>query len=583
MSFWAQAGSTEQRRAAGMKRYRWISIVSPRLRRGIIFAQRPARGKLQGGTTERGTDSACAMDCLCSARRDGIDCCSARLSRAPDPDHRSVDARGLARHHRPRRGARPAEHLVPAGGGREPARRQPEHRRRPGGEERARRLHMAARPRQRVFRQPASGQAAFRSAHRLRPRDRGGAHPVPAGRAALGASHFGAGAGRLCTLAPRRAELRLLRQRQPAAPGGDAVPDAYRHHDEPCAVQGCGTGSRRSASGAHPGVDRRGEYPPASYQGRQAAAPRQHGAATLSQPGRRADHRRSRRARLCPRSMAWAIHACPGFLGHHFESECGSRSDPQCPGIKIAARVAGHRDRHQLAGGICALHPRGQCEVGQADPRGRNKGGMSMANEVRRDLPVASPPPKELWGSDAVAAMLRALDIPYIALNPGASFRGLHDSIVNYLGNERPQMLLCLHEESAVAIAHGYAKASGRMMGVALHSNVGLMHASMAIFNAWCDRVPMLVLGATGPWDAAKRRPWIDWIHTASDQAALVRGYTKWDNQPGSVAAAQEALLRAAQLASTAPRGPTYINLDAALQESKLDFLPALPDVGRYS
>src|SRR5437773_705126 len=183
---------------------------------------------------------------------------------------------------------------------------------------------------------------------------------------------------------------------------------------------------------------------------------------------------------------------------------------------------------------------------------------------MENERPVASPRQNEIWGSDAIAALLRALDIPYIALNPGASFRGLHDSLVNYLGNERPQLLLCLHEESAVAIAHGHAKASGRMMGVALHSHVGLMHASMAIFNAWCDRMPMLILGATGPWDAARRRPWIDWIHTSSDQGALVRDYTKWDNQPASVPAAWEALLRAAQIANTAPRGPTYVNLDAA-------------------
>src|SRR5207237_563662 len=81
---------------------------------------------------------------------------------------------------------------------------------------------------------------------------------------------------------------------------------------------------------------------------------------------------------------------------------------------------------------------------------------------------------------------------------------------------------LCLHEGAAVSVAHGYAKASGRMMGTILHSNVGLLNGSMGIFNAWCDRVPMLILGATGPWDAAKRRPWIDWIHTASDQGALV-------------------------------------------------------------
>src|SRR5262249_45168753 len=105
------------------------------------------------------------------------------------------------------------------------------------------------------------------------------------------------------------------------------------------------------------------------------------------------------------------------------------------------------------------------------------------------------------FGSDVVADTLRALEIPYIALNPGASYRGLHDSIVNFLGNETPQMLLCLHEESAVALAHGYAKVTGKTMAAAVHSNVGLFHATMAIFNAWCDRQPVVVLGATGPVD----------------------------------------------------------------------------------
>jgi thiamine pyrophosphate-dependent acetolactate synthase large subunit-like protein len=188
-----------------------------------------------------------------------------------------------------------------------------------------------------------------------------------------------------------------------------------------------------------------------------------------------------------------------------------------------------------------------------------------------------------LYGSDAIAAMLRRLDIPYLALNPGASYRGLHDSLVNYLGNRSPAMLLCLHEESAVAIAHGYAKVTGRPMGAVLHANVGLMHASMAIFNAWCDRVPMLLLGATGPVDAAQRRPWIDWIHTASDQGALVRDYTKWDNQPASLAASFEALLRAHQLARTPPCGPAYVTLDAALQEAPLASMPALPDPARFA
>ncbi len=188
----------------------------------------------------------------------------------------------------------------------------------------------------------------------------------------------------------------------------------------------------------------------------------------------------------------------------------------------------------------------------------------------------------DYWGSDAVALMLRELDLPYLALNPGASYRGLHDSLVNLLGNRDPQMLLCLHEEHAVAMAHGYAKVTGRPMGAIVHSNVGLMHATMAIFNAWCDRVPVFVLGATGPVDAAKRRPWIDWIHTAQDQGALIRNYTKWDDQPASVAAAAESVLRAYRMMQTPPRGPVYVCLDAALQESRIGALPPLPEAARF-
>ncbi len=186
------------------------------------------------------------------------------------------------------------------------------------------------------------------------------------------------------------------------------------------------------------------------------------------------------------------------------------------------------------------------------------------------------------FGSDVVAETLSALDIPYIALNPGASYRGLHDSIVNFLGNEQPQMLLCLHEEAAVAIAHGYAKVTGKAMAAAVHSNVGLFHATMAIFNAWCDRMPILILGATGPVDAMKRRPWIDWIHTAADQGAIIRNYTKWDDQPASAGAARESVLRAYWMSNTHPQGPTYINLDAEVQEGKLNApLPPI-DAKRY-
>jgi thiamine pyrophosphate-dependent acetolactate synthase large subunit-like protein len=115
-----------------------------------------------------------------------------------------------------------------------------------------------------------------------------------------------------------------------------------------------------------------------------------------------------------------------------------------------------------------------------------------------------------------------------------------------------------------------------------VHSNVGLFHATMAIFNAWCDRMPVVILGATGPVDAAKRRPWIDWIHTARDQGAIVRDYTKWDDQPASPAAAREAIVRGHWIANTAPMGPVYINLDAEMQESKLAEPVATTDVARF-
>ena len=186
------------------------------------------------------------------------------------------------------------------------------------------------------------------------------------------------------------------------------------------------------------------------------------------------------------------------------------------------------------------------------------------------------------WGSDLVAHMLREFDLPYIALNPGASYRGLHDSLVNYLGNRDPQMLVALHEEHAVAMAHGYAKVTGRPMAVALHSNVGLMHGTMAIFNAWCDRVPMFILGATGPMDASRRRPWIEWIHTAKDQGALIRDYVKWDDQPATANAVVESMLRAWQITRTPPHGPVYVCLDLGMQEDAIATPPPIPDIARY-
>ncbi|MGF7159358.1 thiamine pyrophosphate-dependent acetolactate synthase large subunit-like protein [Rhodoligotrophos appendicifer] len=196
----------------------------------------------------------------------------------------------------------------------------------------------------------------------------------------------------------------------------------------------------------------------------------------------------------------------------------------------------------------------------------------------RNEVPVVANAPAEIeWGSDIPAAMLRHVGIDYVALNPGASYRGLHDSLVNYLGNEAPKMLLCLHEDHVVSIAHGYAKATDRAMGAVLHSNVGLMHGLMGIFNAYCDRMPMMIVGATGPVASDLRRPWIDWIHTAKDQGALLRDYIKWDDEPRSPEALVEAFLRGSQLTHTEPRAPVYICLDAGLQEQKLEKPVELP------
>lgn len=212
---------------------------------------------------------------------------------------------------------------------------------------------------------------------------------------------------------------------------------------------------------------------------------------------------------------------------------------------------------------------------------------LRSASEVPDGLPgdALSAPvtarPLPAWGSDIIAEQLSQLGLRFLSLTPGSSFRGLQDSIVNYLGNSEPRILLSLNEESAVAIAHGYAKVTEQPMAVALHSNVGLMHAAMAVYNAWCDRVPMVIVGATGPVDASERRPWIDWIHTVADQGALVRPYVKWDDEPASVQAAVDSLARANLITRTYPRAPVYVNLDVGIQEMALDNAVVMPAMER--
>jgi len=188
------------------------------------------------------------------------------------------------------------------------------------------------------------------------------------------------------------------------------------------------------------------------------------------------------------------------------------------------------------------------------------------------------------YGSDVLVELLARLGVEYAAFNPGASFRGLHDSLVNFPTSRPIQTILCTHEEISVALAHGYAKATGRPMVAAVHDVVGLQHASMAIFNAWCDRVPVLLLGGSGPQDSSLRRPWIEWIHTALVQGNLVRDYVKWDDQPVSVQGAVESILRGWRLMRAEPSAPVYIALDVALQEEPApDDVAIPPDLERWT
>ncbi|TMG75850.1 MAG: twin-arginine translocation signal domain-containing protein, partial [Betaproteobacteria bacterium] len=129
-------------------------------------------------------------------------------------------------------------------------------------------------------------------------------------------------------------------------------------------------------------------------------------------------------------------------------------------------------------------------------------------------------------GSDFMVDVIKTLDLEYMTTNPGASFRSLHESLINHGGNKKPELLTCLHEESAVAMAHGYAKAAGKPMGVLVHGTVGLQHASMGVYNAWCDRVPIMMFAGNG-LDAAKRRPGTEWNHSVQDAALVVRDYVK--------------------------------------------------------
>jgi thiamine pyrophosphate-dependent acetolactate synthase large subunit-like protein len=172
-------------------------------------------------------------------------------------------------------------------------------------------------------------------------------------------------------------------------------------------------------------------------------------------------------------------------------------------------------------------------------------------------------------GSDFMVDVLKTLDLEFITTNPGSSFRSLHESIVNYGGNRKPELLTCTHEEIAVAIAHGYGKAAGKPMAAVLHGTVGLMHGSMALYNAWVDRVPIITLAGNG-LDADKRRPGTEWNHSVQDMALMVRDFVKWDDYPMSLQHFAESAVRAYKIAMTPPSEPVLIGVDIDLQEEPI-------------
>src|SRR5688572_25104236 len=176
-------------------------------------------------------------------------------------------------------------------------------------------------------------------------------------------------------------------------------------------------------------------------------------------------------------------------------------------------------------------------------------------------------------GSDFMVDVIKTLGFEYVALNPGSSFEGLHESIINYGNNKSPELLTCCHEESSVAMAHGFAKIEGKPMMAMLHGIIGLQHASMAIYNAYADRVPVYII--VGNWmDGATRANGVNSYHSAQDMAAMVRDYVKWDDEPASLGHFAESAVRAYKIAMTPPMAPVVIVIDAHLQED-----PIAPEV----
>src|SRR5580692_11289840 len=197
--------------------------------------------------------------------------------------------------------------------------------------------------------------------------------------------------------------------------------------------------------------------------------------------------------------------------------------------------------------------------------------GATLAGAAAETMPPADPDPvtQSSSGGDFMVDVLRSLEIDYLAMNCASSFRGLHEAVINHGGNVKPEILTCPHEEIAVEMAHGYAKIEGKPMAMICHGVVGLQHATMGLYNAWCDRVPVIAIGGN-ILEANKRGPGAEWVHSAVDIGAITRDFTKWDDQPTSLQHFAESTVRAYKIATTPPMGPVLLSLDAELQENPI-------------
>ncbi|HVD73740.1 MAG TPA: thiamine pyrophosphate-dependent enzyme [Xanthobacteraceae bacterium] len=221
--------------------------------------------------------------------------------------------------------------------------------------------------------------------------------------------------------------------------------------------------------------------------------------------------------------------------------------------------------------GAAALTPsaaaRALPSAAQANLKAAAPGPKQMAAETHP--PSKDPVNQASSGGDFMVDVFKTLDIDYLSMNCASSFRGLHEAVINHADNTKPEILNCPHEDIAVHLAQGYAKIAGKPMAMICHGVVGLQHATMAMYNAWCDRVPVIVLGGNIV-EANKRAPGAEWVHSAIDPAAIVRDYVKWDDQPTSLQHFAESAVRACKIAVTPPMGPVMLSLDAELQENPI-------------